>query len=215
MGKREIAQRHPILFGIFCKINHLPCLNKNLNIKRCILVRTKIKDNGNGNIINVGDFSNLKNGFLGLYGDNNQIIIGENVNLRGLSICIENNNNTVVIGDNTTCEGNVEIACLEGTKVSIGADCMLSANISIRTGDSHSILDLQGKRVNLSKNIKIGDHVWIGNTVKILKGCNICSNSVVGTGSIVANKFDEVGVVIVGNPARVIKREINWDRKRL
>ena len=48
MGKREIAQRHPILFGIFCKINHLPCLNKNLNIKRCILVRTKIKDNGNG-----------------------------------------------------------------------------------------------------------------------------------------------------------------------
>ncbi|MBP2659028.1 MAG: hypothetical protein H6Q69_2060 [Firmicutes bacterium] len=39
---------------------------------------------------------------------------------------------------------------------------MFSHDVHIRNGDSHSIIDLQTKkRINFSKDIIIGDHVWI------------------------------------------------------
>lgn len=90
---------------------------------------------------------------------------------------------------------------------------MFSANISIRVGDSHSITDLEGKRVNPSRDVKIGNHVWIGNTVLITKGVEIKEDSIVGTGSVVTRKFVETNVVIAGNPAQIVKRDVSWDSR--
>ena len=60
---------------------------------------------------------------------------------------------------------------------------MLSANITVRTGDSHSVTDLDGNRINNSKSVLFGDHVWIGNTVLIFKGSQIGVHSVIAGGS--------------------------------
>lgn len=67
-----------------------------------------------------------------------------------------------------------------------------------------------GNRINISKDITIGEHVWIGANVSILKGCKIPNNSVIGTGAIVTKKFEKEGICIAGNPAKVVKEEINW-----
>ncbi len=78
---------------------------------------------------------------------------------------------------------------------------MLSANITLRTGDSHSVTDLEGNRINPSRNIKIGNRVWVGNSVIMTKGTVVSDNSVVGTGSVVTRRFEDGNIVIAGNPA--------------
>lgn len=52
--------------------------------------------------------------------------------------------------------------------------------------------------------IIIKDNVYIGNNVLILPGVTIGNNVVIGAGAIVTKSFSD-GVVIAGNPARVIK----------
>jgi len=43
----------------------------------------------------------------------------------------------------------VHIAVTENSKVLIGEDCMLANDIDIRTGDSHSVIDMEtGERLN-------------------------------------------------------------------
>ena len=92
---------------------------------------------------------------------------------------------------------------------------MLSSNIYLRTGDSHSIIDMQGNRVNQSKNISIGEHVWIGQSVIVTKGVKVPSNSIIGAGSVVTKSFEESNVVLAGNPAFVRKRNVCWKRERI
>ncbi len=73
-------------------------------------------------------------------------------------------------------ERKTRLACIEGTSIEIGEDCMFSANIVFRTGDSHSIINSDGQRINASKSICIGNHVWIGNTVIVNKGVKVSDN---------------------------------------
>lgn len=76
---------------------------------------------------------------------------------------------------------------IEGTKVTIGKDCLFSAQINIRTVDPHSIFDqATGERITPSQDVIIGGHVWIGDDVKILKGVRIGEHSIVGTGAILS-----------------------------
>ena len=114
------------------------------------------------------------------------------------------------IGHNTYITGKTHIACIEGKKVTIGERCLFSNDITFRTGDSHSILTLSGERVNQAEDITIGDHVWIGQQVVVLKGANIASESIVGTRALVTSKTFESNVVIGGSPAKVIKTGVMW-----
>ena len=118
-------------------------------------------------------------------------------------------------GDRFRCGANTELAAIEGTAISFGEDCMLSANIAVRTGDSHSVLDMEGRRVNLSKSISIGNHIWIGNTVIFFKGTKIGHNSVVTCGAVVTGKDFPPHCIIGGNPAKVIKDGIDWREERI
>lgn len=54
-----------------------------------------------------------------------------------------------------------------------------------------------------SRMTHIGDNVFIGMNATILMGTHIGNNSIVGAGSVVSGNFPD-GVVIAGNPARVI-----------
>ena len=68
--------------------------------------------------------------------------------------------------------------------------------------------------INLARSIEIGDHVWIGKGVLILKNSKIPSGCVVGANSVVAKAFETPNSVIVGNPARKVKEGIHWDGAR-
>lgn len=61
-----------------------------------------------------------------------------------------------------------------------------------------------GKYTDLLGEIRIGDNCFIGAGVIILPGCSIAANTIVGAGSVVTNSVDREGLVIAGNPARVV-----------
>jgi len=91
--------------------------------------------------------------------------------------------------------------------VTIGNYVMLAQNIVI-SGLNHGYED-----VNLpprlqkvtTKPITINDDVWIGANCVITAGVTIGKHAVVGAGSVVTKDIPEF-CVVVGNPARVIKR---------
>ena len=93
---------------------------------------------------------------------------------------------------------------------------MLSSNVMFRATDGHVIHHLgERKALNGSKLIHIGDSVWIGSGVTILKGAQVANDSIIGTMSLVASRFEDPNIVIGGNPAKVIKAGIAWDRTYL
>lgn len=148
-------------------------------------------------------------------GNNNKLIIKDNFFMTNGHIQIEDDNNCVLIGQNVKFCGKINIGCIESTNISIGDNCLFSSDINISTGDSHSILDKSGQRVNKSLDVSIGKHVWIGNHSIINKGATISDNSIVGSGAIVTKKFVENNVILAGVPAKIIKREINWNEHRI
>jgi acetyltransferase-like isoleucine patch superfamily enzyme len=191
-------------------------MNKNiLEIGVVILKNTKLIANGSNNKIIIKDLARLTNCKITINGNNNLILINGEVQLNNTELAIEDDNNQIVIGKNTTIYGKTHIAAIEGTSITIGNDCMFSSNIYFSTGDSHSILDSRGERINLSKNISIGNHVWIGTNVTCLKGAHISNNSIVGACSLVNKEIKQENVIVAGNPAHVVKCEINWSRERV
>lgn len=63
---------------------------------------------------------------------------------------------------------------------------------------------IDDKLVENTKEISIGDNVWIGNNVIILKGVNIGDNSIIAAGSIV-NKDVSPNTIVGGNPIKILK----------
>jgi acetyltransferase-like isoleucine patch superfamily enzyme len=92
----------------------------------------------------------------------------------------------------------------------IGDNCAISWNVEFLDEDFHKIY-YEGKRPKNNK-ILIGDNVWIGSGVKILKGSVIPKGCVVASNSVVCGAFIEENTLIAGNPAKVIKSNIHWEK---
>ena len=95
--------------------------------------------------------------------------------------------------------------------VNIGDDCMFATDVCLRTTDAHAIYDVDTKEVqNPGKSINIGNHVWLGLGVTVLKGVNIADNCVIGTRSTVTKDCATPNSIYAGLPAKMIKTGINW-----
>lgn len=93
-----------------------------------------------------------------------------------------------------------------GKSLKIGKNVAISWNVTIMDSDFHAY-EIDGKRQNNTKEVIIGDNVWIGNNVIILKGVTIGNNAIVAAGSVVT-KDVEPFTAIAGNPARIIKNNV-------
>lgn len=173
---------------------------------------------GNNNHIIIESGCRISNTSFFIVGSNNKITISKNVSTMATEFHIERDNNTIFIGENTSMHGRgtktVHFALDEGTNVVVGEDCMFSNDIQIRSSDSHSILDLGGKRLNQADDIVIGKHCWLGLRCMLLKGTEIPDYTVVAGGATCTKKYTESNTIIAGVPAKVVKRDINWDRER-
>jgi acyl-[acyl carrier protein]--UDP-N-acetylglucosamine O-acyltransferase len=138
-------------------------------------------------------------------------VIGSDCSLNG-KFELLGEGNLIELGQKTTSFNIFLGAYEQKTAIKIGKDCMFSGWIDIRTGDSHAIVDELGQRVNPARDIFIGDHVWIGQRVILLKGAQVGQNSVVGAGSIVTGKSFPANSVLAGIPAKVVKTEVTWVR---
>lgn len=182
----------------------------------CNFVLSRIYIQGKNNKIVISKALMHQKLFINIKGDNKSVVIGESkkniIDLKVVSI--RGNGQQVSIGSDFSC-GGCEIQMNDGNEnLTIGNDCLFSWGIKLRTSDGHSVVDLEtGKAINLPKDVVIGDHVWVGEDVKFLKGSIIPKNCIIGSGSIVTKEFFDENVVIAGFPARVMKRGVTWDRR--
>ena len=122
-------------------------------------------------------------------------------------------NCNVSIGDGTAFCGTRIYLQDDNSTVTIGKDCMFSWGIDVWCTDVHTILDMDGNITNYGKFIEIQDHVWVGKDCKIGKNTKISKDSIVGWNSVVTKQFDQTNVIVAGNPAKVVKTGINWDKR--
>ena len=181
-----------------------------------LMKKTTIKVRGRNNQLVIGEGCEITNCEIRLYGNDNLIEIGSNVRYRAGKIYILAGQGChVKIGADTTVE-KAFLLIDESSNIDIGRDCMLSTEIIIRTGDKHSILDANtGERLNPSRDVQVGDRVWIGRAVQVLKGSSLLPESVVAACSVVTKSFEEGNCVVAGVPAKIVKRGIRWDRDKL
>jgi acetyltransferase-like isoleucine patch superfamily enzyme len=219
--KRYIVDHPQIAHLAISMYNHLFGGNRlflrsnRLSIGAAMLQRSKIDIHGKNNTVVISNMCRLRHCRIYICGNNNVITIAKNVSLYQAELWIENDDNEIYIGENSSISGETQLAAIESTKIIIGDDCMFSGNIAFRTGDSHSIIDMSGKRINASKSIRIGNHVWIGTRVIVLKGSVVGDHCIVGAGTTLSGEFDESNSIIVGNPARIVKRGCDWLRQRI
>ena len=117
--------------------------------------------------------------------------------------CINNAVGDVVIGDKT----RIGLHCTIIGPVTIGNNVNLAQGIVV-TALNHNFTDCT-KRTDeqgiSTKEVTIGNDVWIGANATILPGVTIGQHSVVAAGSVVTKDVPDY-TVVGGVPARVMKR---------
>lgn len=107
------------------------------------------------------------------------------------------------IGENFFANFNLTI--LDEAEVRIGDNCFIGPNVSIFTACHPLDAASRDTGVEWAEPVTIGDSVWIGGNATILPGVTIGNNVVIGAGSVVTRNIPS-GVVVGGNPARIIKK---------
>lgn len=203
----------------FAVYNYLPFnnrLSKGVKYGLSYLRGCTIRSFGEDNEIILGDFSRMIGCTVTIHGSHNRIVLEDFVYCANTSFCIEDDGSEIRVGTHCMLCGPVELAAIEGTKITLGRDCMLSGHIAMRTGDSHSIVKKGTRtRVNPSRSITIGNHVWVGTHATVLKGARIADSCIVGAGSLVTKAFDTPNCTLAGVPAQVVKQDIDWIQERI
>jgi len=182
----------------FIKENKLK-INISPNIQNCIIkidITSKLTDStiniNNTNVhINIGKNNKICNSHFDFVGYKNQILdIGDNNTILGVDFLI------------TKCPG-----------IEIKNDCLISFDVRFWPSDGHNIKNIKDKMIinDAQKPIIINNHTWIAHGVKILKEVSIPANTIIGAYSVVTTHFEEENTIIAGNPAKIIKKDMEWD----
>lgn len=215
---KSIIQGNPRVIYIIDKFRNkfFPVRGKNNRIEnKGYLIGCKKLIIGDNNTIIIEKDAIIKNTFFHIYGNHNIIRVGAYVRMHeeGNSIWIDGNSNTIEIGNHTSIRSAHLCAQEKETSIYIGANCMLSNTIEIRTSDSHAIYNLEdNQRINSAKSIRIGEHVWISAKAVIMKGVTVGSGSVIGYGSLVTKNVPS-NTIVAGRPAKVVKENIYWTKE--
>jgi acetyltransferase-like isoleucine patch superfamily enzyme len=110
----------------------------------------------------------------------------------------------VEIGDRVEINNNAMFKS-EGPGIRIGRDGLFGAHVEIYDSDFHELdpRRRQGGRPRMAP-VDIGENVFVGMGVRILKGVTVGADSVIGAGSVVTSAIP-AGVVAAGNPARIVR----------
>ena len=196
--------------------------NKMLDRRRLILmdgdVELKLGKNSKIFIPKGGrfDFGNIVHEFSHI--SNTKLVLEENSTLsldedwtiidKGCVVYVGKDKN-LSIGSRTYISSNVKI--LAHDNISIGKECLIASGVQIFAGDGHPIYQ-DGVRINPDVPVVIEDNVWLGSRALILKGVTVGKGSIVAAGAVVTKDVPPNSIV-AGNPAKIIKQNINWKEK--
>lgn len=154
-----------------------------------------------GNFTYIGKTTNISN-------NAKNIRIGNKVRIYpGLRAEIVDSKGRITIGDDVSIGQNLQITSYKGN-LKIGNQVTIAANVLISNNDhTYSELDKSILRQPLIYNeTNIDEGCFIGYGSVILAGVQLGKHCIVGANSVVkAGKYDDY-CVLVGSPARVVKR---------
>lgn len=175
------------------------------------MVNSEILLDGENNIIYCQDGVVLKNVTLRFLGSNSVVFLSRSKHAYTMTANIFNGS-VLFFGEDNYFNPHGQTMSLtlsEGKNVLFGSRCLLSFGISVRLADPHLIFDAKTKlRINHSKSIFVGDHVWIGQDALLLKGTKIGSGSIIGASSVLSNKTVHSNSSWAGNPAKVLRNDV-------
>lgn len=175
------------------------------------MVNSTITFSGKGNVIFCEKKVKLVNTKINFNADNSIVFLCENSHNYILNVGLYNDN-VFYSGKNNYFNGALNIILSEQKHFFVGDDCLFSFGIWARTADPHLIYDGESHiRINPTRSIFIGDHVWVGQSAMLLKGTQISSGSIVGAMSVVSGKKIDNNSSWAGNPAKFIKNNIFWN----
>ena len=87
--------------------------------------------------------------------------------------------------------------------ITIGSNCAITSGVKIFTHGGARVARGRFPHFDCFGKVNIGDNVYIGTNALIMPGVNIGNNVLVAAGSIVCNSVPS-GVVVAGNPARIV-----------
>jgi len=108
----------------------------------------------------------------------------------------------IKIGDNVATNNNIMLCA--ANYIEIGDDTLIGQYVTIMDHEAHGINPLKRRGLGEIGKVILGQNVWVGNNVTILKNTEIGDNSIVATGAVVSGKFP-ANVIIGGVPAKIIK----------
>lgn len=140
----------------------------------------------------------------------------------------------IYLGDNVSISGALSVTSgrfvdepelIIGNDVFLGNGCKFTVNRRVKIGNHVSIAggttiaDSDGHPSNWEdradnaelgeeemREVNIGDHVWIGRDVQILKGVTIGERAIIGAGSVVISDVPP-DMTAMGSPARLIRNK--------
>lgn len=158
--------------------------------------------------VTVGIFEKRSSTVLNIYGT---LQFDGPANIGGGSSISIGKGATLRLGANFKVTAKSSIVATGAKSVEFGADCLLSWDILVMNTDFHKIMDkTSGEVINPPQDVKIGNKVWIGCQVTILKGAVITDNAVIAAGSVVSGTLDQEHSIYAGLPAKKIRNDIYW-----
>ncbi len=100
---------------------------------------------------------------------------------------------------------NFGLVALDVAPITIGDDVQIGPNVQLLTPTHPLDPDLRRAKWEAAEPITIGANVWLGGGAIVLPGVTVGEDAVVGAGAVVTRDVAP-GTVVVGNPARVLRR---------
>jgi len=127
-----------------------------------------------------------------IYISETAVIIGNVTLKRNVNVwfgaVLRGDEESIVIGENTNIQENSIVHVDKSEKVEVGDGCTIGHGVIVH-------------------GCKIGNNTLVGMGTIILNGAKIGNNTIVGAGSLITqNKEFEDGVLIIGNPAKVVRK---------
>ena len=130
----------------------------------------------------------------------------------GASLCYGGN---IEIHDNGCLETNsfflnVGSVIIATKRIELGEDVWIGRDCVIYDSDFHWMLDENGNVRNVSKPVKVGNHVWLTNHVMVQKGVEIGANVVICPHTIVRKNISEGKMIASGTTQICVADDIKW-----
>lgn len=180
------------------------------------IVGLEIVINGSNNNITIEAPHSFTDTVINIKGDGCSFSCGSTDARYFEAVFLLQNANYVKIGRNVLFSPGTHLYAKEkqNSGITIGDNCYFAVNTIIRNGDGHTLFDTAtGEILNEPKEIVLGNHIWVTSNCMILKGSHIADNCVVAAQSMVNRRFEEPGCLLAGTPAKIIRRNINWDSR--